>query len=270
MPELPEVETVRRGLAPLIRGRAITNVLVRDRRLRRTIAPDFEARLSGRVFGEIGRRGKYLLFEIDSSDTLLVHLGMSGCLRLRDRAIEPERHDHVEIELARNDVLVLNDPRRFGSMRVGPAAELTELFNVGPDPLSEERSIDEWRAGVRGRRMPIKTLLMNQTFVAGIGNIYANEMLFEAGIRPRRMASRLNRAELARLDEAMRRVLHRAVELGGSSISDFRGADGKPGYFQIHHAVYDKEGTPCRQCRTPIKRVTLGGRSTFYCPACQR
>ena len=179
-------------------------------------------------------------------------------------------HDHVFIEIDAAEVIVLNDPRRFGMMRVGTATEFAELREIGPDPLSTRRNADDWRREVRRRRMPIKSLLMDQRFLAGIGNIYANEMLFEAGIRPRRMASRLSRSELDRLEAAMHAVLDKAVELGGSSISDFRDAQGKPGYFQIHHAVYDREGAPCPRCTAPIRRVVLSGRSTFYCPSCQQ
>ncbi len=269
MPELPEVETVRRSLLPMVRGCSVTAVQVRERRMRKRIADDFEERLTGRRFDNVRRRGKYLLFDLDGGEVLLGHLGMSGSLRLCKPGQPLARHDHVAIELDEREVLVLNDPRRFGVLRIGREDELEELRNVGPDPLTLQRSIDEWRQATRGRRTPIKTLLMNQTFVAGIGNIYANEMLFEAGIRPRRMAARLRRGELARLDQAMRTVLSRAVELGGSSISDFRGVDGKPGYFQIHHAVYDRDGEPCPKCSSEIRRIVLGGRSTFYCRTCQ-
>jgi formamidopyrimidine-DNA glycosylase len=155
-------------------------------------------------------------------------------------------------------------------MLVGKIDELRELENVGADPLTTALSPADWRGLVRGRRLPIKNLLMDQRLLAGIGNIYANEMLHVAGIRPRRRAGNLRRGELERLDGAMRQVLTDAVRLGGSSISNFRDATGKPGYFQIHHSVYDREGEPCRSCKTPIKRIILSGRSTFYCPKCQQ
>ncbi len=270
MPELPEVETVRRTLAPHVIGRRVTAVEVRERRLRQPVQPGFEACLLGRAFRDVGRRGKYLLFELDDEQTLLAHLGMSGSLHLRGREAALAPHDHVFIEIDASEVIVLNDPRRFGMMRVGAVTEFAELRQIGPDPLSTRRNADDWRREVRRRRMPIKSLLMDQRFLAGIGNIYANEMLFEAGIRPRRMASRLSRLELERLEGAMHAVLYKAVELGGSSISDFRDARGQPGYFQIHHAVYDREGAPCPRCAAPIRRVVLSGRSTFYCPNCQR
>ncbi len=269
MPELPEVETVRRSLEPHVIDRRVTSVVVRDRRLRRPIDSDFESRLLGRSFRSIARRGKYLLFALDDGHTLLAHLGMSGCLRLRARGGEPARHDHVLIELDEVEEIAFNDPRRFGVMRIGSEESFEELGSIGPDPMSTVRSADQWRSMLRGRRTAIKTLLMDQRFLAGIGNIYANEMLHEAGIRPRRMASRLSRREVARLEDAMHSVLDTAVELGGSSISDFRDARGKPGYFQIHHAVYDRKGAPCRRCATPIRQVVLGGRSTYYCAICQ-
>ena len=270
MPELPEVETVRRSLAPHVLRRRITAVAVRERRLRSVIEADFEARLAGRSIRALNRRGKYLLFTLDSTDTLLVHLGMSGSLHLRTRDSAAARHDHVLIELDESEVVVLNDPRRFGAMRVGAIEQFAELRHIGPDPLHLRRSPDEWRNETRARRTPIKSLLMDQHFLAGIGNIYANEMLFAAGIRPRRMASRLRRAELIRLEDALHAVLDKAVELGGSSISDFRDVRGRPGYFQIHHAVYDRAGQPCPRCEAPIRRIVIGGRSSFYCASCQR
>jgi len=270
VPELPEVETVRRSLAPLVAGREITKVTVRERRLRRPVPATFETRLRGQRFSAIERRGKYLLFELDCPQILLVHLGMSGSMQLRDNAAPALRHDHVIFELDRRESLCFNDPRRFGMVRLGTVDGLDELRNIGPDPMTMNRSVDEWRRQVRRRRTPIKTLLMNQTFLAGVGNIYANEILFQAGIRPRRMAARLTRDELGRLDAAIHSVLARAVELGGSSISDFRDVDGKPGYFQIHHAVYDRTGAACPKCDTSIRKITLGGRSTFYCRSCQQ
>lgn len=269
MPELPEVETVRLSLAPHILQRRVSAVEVRERRLRKPIDADFEARLLGRRISAIERRGKYLLFELDGGEALLVHLGMSGSLHLRSRGSVLRPHDHVVVEFDTGESLVLNDPRRFGVMRIGTADHFDELRHIGPDPLATRRDADQWRAQVRGRRVAIKSLLMDQKFIAGIGNIYANEMLYQAGIRPRRMAARLRRRELERLEEAMHAVLERAVALGGSSISDFRDAQGKPGYFQIHHAVYDRAGRPCPRCAAPIRRIVLAGRSTFYCAVCQ-
>ncbi len=269
MPELPEVETVRRSLEPHLAGRVVADAVVRERRLRYPIASGFEERLRQRQIESLGRLGKYLLFGLDDGRTLLVHLGMSGSLHLRRHNAAPQRHDHVIIDVGNGQTLVFNDPRRFGLMKIGALGEFKELSRMGPDPLALDWSIDDWRQKLRRRRVPIKSLLMDQTFVAGIGNIYANEMLFVAGIRPRRLATRIRRREIARLGPAVATVLRRAIDLGGSSISDFRDGRGKLGYFQIHHVVYDRAGEPCRRCPSAIKKIELSGRSTFYCPTCQ-
>jgi formamidopyrimidine-DNA glycosylase len=270
MPELPEVETIRRSLAPRVVGQRIARVVVRERRLRVPIAPDFETRLAGRRVAEVERRGKYLLIRLDAGGAVLVHLGMSGRLWVRASGVASELHDHVEIGFEAGFVVVFNDPRRFGLMRFGEDDAFAELRAVGVDPLSHGWSESDWRRRLRHRRLPIKNLLMDQRLLAGIGNIYANEMLFRAGIRPRRRASLLKRQEIERLSTAMREVLEAAVRLGGSSISDYRDADGREGYFQSHHAVYDRAGQACPACGTAIRRIVLGGRSTFYCPQCQK
>jgi formamidopyrimidine-DNA glycosylase len=270
MPELPEVETIRRSLMPRVAGQRIARVVVRERRLRVPIAPDFESRLSGRRVEDVERRGKYLLLRLDDGAVLLVHLGMSGRLWVRSPDAAGEPHDHVEISFESGFVLVFNDPRRFGLMRIGEGDAFDELRTVGVDPLAHGWSEDDWRQRLRNRRLPIKNLLMDQRILAGIGNIYASEMLHRAGIRPRRRASLLKRQEIARLAVAMRDVLETAVRLGGSSISDYRDAEGREGYFQIHHAVYDREGQPCPACGAAIRRIVLSGRSTFYCPKCQQ
>jgi formamidopyrimidine-DNA glycosylase len=270
MPELPEVETMRRSLLTHVVGSTVVNVDVRERRLRRPLDANLERLLCGRTFTAIDRRGKYLLFELDDGQTLLVHLGMSGHLAVKPAAAGTLAHDHVRIELSSGTALVFNDPRRFGLLRLGTILELDELRNVGCDPLLDHWPLETWRDMTRDRRLPIKNFLMDQKLIAGIGNIYANEMLYEAGIRPRRRASRLRLSELRRLSKAMRKVLREAVRLGGSSISDYRDADGRPGYFQIHHTVYDRADQPCRRCATIIRRIVLSGRSTFYCPKCQK
>jgi formamidopyrimidine-DNA glycosylase len=270
MPELPEVETIRRSLAPHVVGARIRAVEIRERRLRRAIASDLERRLRGRRIGAIARRGKYLLFDVGRGEHLLVHLGMSGALELRAARAPWAPHDHVRIALGTKRVLVLNDPRRFGLLRVGTLAELRELSTVGPDPLAEDWSAARLRALLRHRRLPIKNWLMDQRAIGGIGNIYANEMLHRAGIRPRRRASALSARALGALATAMRAVLEEAVRLGGSSIADFRDGTGRRGYFQVRLRVYDRAGAPCPACATPIRRLVLAGRSSFYCPRCQR
>jgi len=268
MPELPEVETIRQSLLPHVVGTVVANVEVRERRLRRPLAADFEQAVRGRPICGIERRGKYLLFDIDRGEHLLVHLGMSGTLELRDSTPD-QPHDHVLFHLRDAPRLVFNDPRRFGLLRVGRIAELDELRSVGPDPLAEQWSAERLRGLVRRRKLPIKNLLMDQRVIGGIGNIYASEMLFRAGVRPRRSAARLRGRELTALASAMRAVLEEAVQAGGSSISDFRDGTGRSGYFQLQHAVYEREGEACRRCATPIRRVVLSGRSSFYCPRCQ-
>jgi len=270
MPELPEVETTRRSLLSLVVGARVGAVTVCERRLRRPLAADFEARLTGRVVAAIDRHGKYLLFRLDDGATLLVHLGMSGSLALAAPDTPLARHDHVAVHLDRGVCMVFNDPRRFGLMRVAREEDLSELDAVGRDPLGDPLTAAEWRDLTRARRVPIKTLLMDQRALGGVGNIYASELLFQAGVRPRRRAAGLTRAELARIASALRAVLEHAVALGGSSISDYRDANGNSGYFQIHHAVYGRAGQPCGACGTPITRIVQGGRSSFYCRRCQR
>ncbi|MGD9764088.1 MAG: bifunctional DNA-formamidopyrimidine glycosylase/DNA-(apurinic or apyrimidinic site) lyase [Candidatus Binatia bacterium] len=269
MPELPEVETTRRSLVPHLIGARITDVTVRDHRLRQPLAADFAVRLRTRAIDAIDRRGKYLLFDLDDGAALLVHLGMSGSLELAEATLPFAAHDHVAIALDRGMRLVFNDPRRFGLLQVGHRSTLAEWCGVGRDALADPPGLEDWRALTRGRRLPIKNLLMDQRVLGGIGNIYANEMLFQAGIRPRRRAASLSRNQLVRLGEAMQAVLARALALGGSSISDYRDANGRRGNFQIHHAVYDRAGQPCVACGAPIKCIVLSGRSTFYCPRCQ-
>jgi len=269
MPELPEVETVRRSLLTLV-GRRIESVEVWEARLRRPIAADFARRLGGRVIVAIERRGKYLVFGLSDGECLLAHLGMSGALLLQATGAARDPHDHVRLQLSDAVQLTYNDPRRFGLLRVGPLGQLTELDNVGPDPLDERFSVADLAALARGRKKPVKNLLMDQHALGGIGNIYANEILFRARIRPGRQARRLTRRELVGLLDATRRVLRSAIRLGGSSISDYRDGGGRPGYFQLRLAVYDRTGQPCPRCTTAIRRCVHAGRSSFYCPQCQR
>ena len=269
MPELPEVETVRRTLLPLC-GDRIVEVVVREPRLRQPVAPQLPSQLTDRLVREIRRRGKYLLFSLSDDQTLLAHLGMTGSLVIVDPDYQPEKHDHVILAMASQRRLVFNDPRRFGLLKVGMEQSFSELAHLGPDPLTSLPDAESLRALFRGRKRSIKDTLMDQQRLVGIGNIYANEILFRAGIRPRRPATRISRLEIERLRAAILEVLEEAVSLGGSSISDYRDGSGKPGYFQMQHRVYDRDGSPCRSCGTEIRRVVLGGRSTFYCVRCQR
>jgi formamidopyrimidine-DNA glycosylase len=269
VPELPEVETVVRCLAPELRGRRVRRVDVHETRLRGGLAPDFAARLRGRRIGDIGRRGKYLLAHLDDGRVWLVHLGMTGRLVLSTVPVPAARHDHVVVHLDDGRRVTFNDARRFGRMAVlDPDAVATET-GAGVDPLADDFTGAILGALARGRRTSVKALLMDQRRIAGLGNIYVNEALFHAGIRPGRAAGRLRRADCDRLAAAIRRVLEHAIARGGSSISDYRDGLGRSGWFQIEHRVYDRAGEPCRKCATPIRARTIVGRSSFYCPRCQ-
>ncbi|MFI5396381.1 MAG: bifunctional DNA-formamidopyrimidine glycosylase/DNA-(apurinic or apyrimidinic site) lyase [Candidatus Binatia bacterium] len=268
MPELPEVETVRRSLRPLV-GRRIEAVEVAEPRLRQRIADDFARQLIGRTIEAIERRGKYLLLRLSGDMCLLAHLGMTGALLLQPLGMPLQPHDHVRLRLSAGQQLTYNDPRRFGLLHVGRQDQFAELTRVGPDPLSDAFSVAQLAALARGRKRPVKNLLMDQRALGGIGNIYANEILFRAHIRPGRQARRLTLRELTMLLRATRTVLRAAIRHGGSSISDYRDGEGRAGYFQLRLRVYDRAGEPCPQCRTPVRRAVHAGRSSFYCPQCQ-
>jgi formamidopyrimidine-DNA glycosylase len=272
MPELPEVETILRTLGPLVTGRTVRSVDVRCRSLRRTLGAGFADALVGRTVVGGRRRAKYQLFDLDDGQSWIVHLGMSG--RLLHFAADAERrdetHDHVLVGLDDHALLVFNDPRRFGLMAVEAAAGSTLLEAIGPEPL--DAAFDaSYLAALRGRtRRTIKDVLMDQRVVAGLGNIYVNELLFVAGIRPRRRLERMTAAECARVVDATREILADAIEHRGSSISDFLDGIGRRGGYQWRRRVYDRAGEPCARCATPIKTVVVGQRSSFYCPRCQR
>ena len=269
MPELPEVETVVRVLAPEVMGRRVTHVTVRETRLRGGIASDFPARLSGRRIGALERHGKYLLAPLDDGSIWLVHLGMTGRLTLGAAGAMEERHDHVLIHLDDGRVLTYNDARRFGRMAVIAGTERGLETGSGIDALGPELTAAALFALTRRRGTTIKALLMDQRRVAGLGNIYVNEILFRAGVRPSRRAGRLSQAECRRMVAATRAVLAEAIRRGGSSISDYRDGLGRQGWFQLRHRVYDRAGEPCRRCGTFIRARVIVGRSSFYCPRCQ-
>lgn len=270
MPELPEVETTRRGLAPHVVGRSIAAVEVREPRLRWPVARDLAERLRGQRIDSLGRRGKYLLFDTRAG-TLVVHLGMSGSLRYLPEPMAHGAHDHVDLELAGGGCLRYNDPRRFGSMHFTAEPLRHKLLrSLGPEPFSDEFNADYlWRTA-RGRQVAIKQHLMNGQIVVGVGNIYASEALFRAGIHPARAAGRITRARFEPLIAAVRDVLSEAIEEGGTTLRDFVGGDGEPGYFRTELRVYDRAGAPCVTCGTPIRHRVLGQRSTYFCPRCQR
>lgn len=269
MPELPEVETTRRGIAPLIEDAVIERVIVRDRRLRWPVPPDLEHRLAGARIQSVQRRAKYLLLRLDDCE-LIVHLGMSGSLRFLEDRTPPGAHDHIDWVFA-NGTLRLNDPRRFGCVLLANKADRHRLIaNLGPEPLEADFSLDYLQQACRGRRVAIKQLLMNAHVVVGVGNIYANEALFRAGIHPRRAAGRISRDRLQRLITAVREVLNESIEHGGTTLRDFVGGDGRPGYFRIELKVYERAGDACERCGTPIRRIVQGQRATYYCARCQR
>lgn len=271
MPELPEVETTRRGIEPHLAGRRITSVTVREPRLRWPVPRDLAGRLAGRTIGSVSRRAKYLL--VDAGDgTLIIHLGMSGSLRLVDPATPPRPHDHVDIQLDSGRCLRLHDPRRFGAVLwTGEDAHRHPLLaRLGPEPLGEDFDDAYLFRSTRKRRVAIKQHLMNSRVVVGVGNIYASEALFLAGIRPGRAAGRLTRAECTRLVCTVRQVLTEAIEQGGTTLRDFVREDGSHGYFGQHLRVYGRAGRACLTCETPVKQLVQGNRSSFYCPACQR
>ncbi|MGH8482110.1 MAG: bifunctional DNA-formamidopyrimidine glycosylase/DNA-(apurinic or apyrimidinic site) lyase [Nevskiaceae bacterium] len=280
MPELPEVETVRRGLAPHVVGRVIERVIVRDRRLRWPIARGFERKLAGRTIRAVDRRGKYLLLDLggsptdapDGRDRVILHLGMTGRLSLIAPGRAVQKHDHLDLELSGGLVLRLNDPRRFGAALWWPASHPTHMLlkHMGPEPFADGFGADYLFGLARGRSAPVKNFLMDGRVVVGVGNIYAVESLFRAGIRPQRAAGRVTRAGYAKLARAVRDVLSDAIAAGGTTFRDFRNSNDQPGYFVQKLNVYDRAGEPCRKCRTPIKRLVIGQRSSYYCPACQR
>ncbi len=269
MPELPEVETTRRGIAPLIEGQVIERVSVRDRRLRWPVPQGLEARIAGQQVHVVKRRAKYLLLQLDDCE-LIVHLGMSGSLRFLTEPAPPGIHDHVDWVFA-TGTLRLNDPRRFGCVLLTNKADTHRLIaGLGPEPLETEFSPEYLAAACRGRKVAIKQLLMNARVVVGVGNIYANEALFRAGIHPRRAAGRISYPRLAQLVSAVRAVLRESIAHGGTTLRDFVGGDGRPGYFRIELKVYERGGEPCERCGTAIRRIVQGQRATYYCPACQR
>jgi formamidopyrimidine-DNA glycosylase len=271
VPELPEVETTRRGVAPHVEHQKVTAVRVYDRRLRWPVPRDLPRRLVGRTVDRIERRSKYLLFRL-GEDTLIVHLGMTGSLRVFSEAPPKQAHDHVDLEFSSGIVLRYRDPRRFGAVLWSPASKREHrlLAALGPEPFSREFNAEHLRRATRGRRSAIKLALMDNRLVVGVGNIYASESLFRAGIRPQRAANRISRARFSRLVDAVRETLTEAIAKGGSTLRDYVDSRGERGYFQLDYFVYGRAGEPCRVCSTPIRTVRLGGRASFFCPRCQR
>lgn len=285
MPELPEVETVRRGLAAVMEGRPISRVTVRRGDLRGPIPDGFADRLNGRIVQAIDRRAKYLLFRLDDGTVLIAHLGMSGRMVIEqlDGSDQPGRfthevsvggkHEHIVFEVGNGTVVRFSDPRRFGLMDLSDESTLADhplLRHLGPEPLDPALDGPMLAGLLKGRRTPIKSALLDQRLIAGLGNIYVCEALFDAGISPRRSAHTVGPVRAARLMMAIRDVLARAIEAGGSTLRDHVAPTGEIGYFQHSFRVYGRENEPCPGCGKPVKRLLQGGRSTFFCPSCQR
>ena len=270
MPELPEVETTRRGIDPFVANKKIARVIIRERRFRWPIPNGFEKKVNGHTVRSISRRAKYLLFELDHG-YFMIHLGMSGSLRIVEQKTAIEKHDHVDFQLPNQLCLRFNDPRRFGSVLwLGKNPLQHKLLNkLGPEPFEECFNGDHLFKTSRKKKVPIKNFIMDNHIVVGAGNIYANEALFISGIRPGRAAGRLTKIECERLASNIIDVLNASIEMGGTTLKDFVGGDGKPGYFQQTLRVYGRNDQPCTQCKTSIKLIRLGQRSTFYCPQCQ-
>jgi len=270
MPELPEVETTRLGLLPRLQGRRVQQLVVRNPRLRWPVPDDLAQQLVGQTLRDLTRRGKYLLFDFGAG-TQIVHLGMSGSLRFAEPGETGGIHDHIDWAFDDGTVLRLRDPRRFGAVLWTPDPLGHPLLaKMGPEPLTERFDAAYLHAQCRGRRVAIKQRVMDGHVVVGVGNIYASEALFHAGIRPGTAAHRLSRPACARLVDAIKRVLDAAIAAGGSSLRDYVHSSGELGYFQLQTRVYNRAGQPCKTCRTPIRRMIQGQRASFFCPRCQR
>lgn len=268
MPELPEVETIARGLAKRVTGDVIESVwLGQKKEPLKSPAAQIASTLEQSRIGQVRRMGKHIVFDLDrkkKESQWIVHLGMTGRLQVCDPQTEIAKHTHAILKLASGRELRFVDPRRFGRLSVAGSAEFDA---TGIEPLEIE--VEDFITLFRGRKTPIKSALLNQKLLRGVGNIYADESLFRAGIRPRRRAATITRDQLAKLHAAVKEVLKEAIALGGSSVSDYVNADGEEGFFQLQHRVYAREGEPCLVCKTPIKRVVIAGRSSHYCPRCQ-
>lgn len=269
MPELPEVETSCRGITPHIEGETVRAVIIRNRSLRWPVSRKVDNQLPGAEIESVSRRAKYILIHT-SNGTAIMHLGMSGSVYIVDNGTPAGVHDHVDIEFDHGKALRLTDPRRFGSLHWSKAPLDHELIrNLGPEPLSNDFDGQYLWSHSRGRKVSVKQFIMNAQVVVGVGNIYASESLFMAGIHPKRAAGRIALHRYERLAIAIKDVLGRAIEAGGTTLRDFYGGDGEAGYFKQELQVYDREGEECRVCATPIKAITQGQRSTYYCRYCQ-
>ncbi|MCP1673151.1 formamidopyrimidine-DNA glycosylase [Natronocella acetinitrilica] len=271
MPELPEVETTRRGIEPHVTGRMVTAVAVRDHRLRWPIEQGLSERLRGQRVRAVERRAKYLLLRLELG-TLMIHLGMSGSLRILPAAQPPALHEHVDVLFDNGAILRYADPRRFGSFHwlPGEVPSHVLLASLGPEPLEAGLTAEFLYRRSRGRRIAVKTFIMDSRTVVGVGNIYASEALFRAGILPSRAAGRVSLRRYALLVDAIRHVLAQAIAAGGTTLRDFVGSSGQPGYFSQELQVYGREGEPCRVCGAPVRQQRMAQRATYFCSHCQR
>lgn len=270
MPELPEVETICRGIAPLVIGQTIKQVIIRQRQLRWLVPENVEQTLTGLSIEAVSRRAKYLLFATIKG-SLLIHLGMSGSLRVLSSGQESGKHDHIDIIFTDNSLLRFNDPRRFGAFlwTDAPVSEHPLLKNLGPEPLLDDFNGELLYSLSRNRKTPVKSFIMNSHIVVGVGNIYANEALFMAGILPETLAGKISLENYQKLAESIRVVLKHAITQGGTTLRDFVNESGKPGYFQQQLKVYGRAGLPCFGCQQPLKEIRLANRSTVFCIQCQ-
>lgn len=270
MPELPEVETTCRGIAPHIMGQKVSALVVRQPKLRWPVPDELPAKIHNKKIINVSRRAKYLLIHFDHGSAIF-HLGMSGSLRIVDLNTPLKKHDHIDLQLSNKKILRYHDPRRFGALLWQDNEQPhTLLDHLGPEPLSEAFDGDCLFQQSRKRKTAIKTFIMDNTVVVGVGNIYANEALFTAGIRPDREAGSISRKRYALLAETIKSVLSQAIKQGGSTLRDFVGGDGKPGYFQQTLNVYGRGKEPCKGCGKSLKEIRLGQRSTVFCSHCQR
>ena len=271
MPELPEVETVRRGITPHIEGESIESVVIRHPTLRWPIPSELQQLLPGKIVRRIERRAKYLLLHVDTG-TLILHLGMSGTLRVLAANTPAVKHDHFDLVMNNGQLLRLNDPRRFGAVLWSehPVEQHPLINALGPEPLDQQFSGDYLFERSRKRNVAIKQLIMDNKIVVGVGNIYASESLFLSGIDPQRKAGSISKARYQRLVESIKQVLADAIKQGGTTLKDFTQSDGRPGYFAQQLRVYGRTGESCTQCSSTIKQITQGQRTTFFCPRCQR
>ncbi len=271
MPELPEVETTCRGIRPHLVSQEIRDVVVRQPKLRWPVPENLSEELKGQRISSVGRRGKYLLIGCELG-TVIIHLGMSGSLKITVANRPPEKHDHVDLILNNGKCLRFRDPRRFGAIlwTDEPVLEHPLLINLGPEPFDDKFSGEWLKRRAQGRRLPVKSFIMDGHIVTGVGNIYASEALFLAGVHPGCSAGAVSLARYQRLARGIRQILQSAIDQGGTTLRDFVNESGQPGYFKQQLAVYGREGMGCQGCKSTIKKIVLGNRSAFYCPKCQR